>query len=515
MIGTSCRFVLALAALATGPAFSLGEGPAALPPVPQEAAGEPEAAARATTPGGERTFTFARFGTVHVYGDPATAKQVVLFASGDGGWELGVVDMARELASLDALVIGIDVVHFLHQVEAGSDRCAYSAADFEQLAQFVEKELGLEHYIVPVLVGYSSGATLVYALQAQAPPATFRGAISLGFCPDLWTAKSFCRGHGLESSLKSKGKGVLFAPATALETPWIVFQGDVDQVCEPAATAAFVGRVPHGELVALPKVGHGFSVPRNWLPQFKTSFARLADPPPASVPPEPLAAGPGTQGAAPPSDLPLVEVAATGPPGGPLAAATLAVVLSGDGGWAGMDKEIAGELARLGIPTVGWNSLQYYWHARTPEGAAADLTRVLAHYLPAWQRDRVLLVGYSFGADVLPFLVARLPESWRKRIDLVTLIAPSTTAQFEFHVAEWMGSTDASALPTAPEVARLAGLRVLCLQGEDDTESLCRKLPAGAAEVTVLGGGHHFGGGYAEVARRIVAALPSSAPAAP
>jgi len=43
-----------------------------------------------------------------------------------------------------------------------------------------------------------------------------------------------------------------------------------------------------------------------------------------------------------------------------------------------------------------------------------DLTRILRHYLPAWNRQKVVLVGYSMGADVLPFLISRLPA------DLVT-----------------------------------------------------------------------------------------------
>lgn len=459
----------------------------------------------------ERTLEFGGFGTLHLYGDPASARAVVLFASGDGGWELGVVDMARALSGLGALVAGFDTVHYLKGVESGAESCAYPAGDLEQLAQFVEKEAGLPRYLPPILAGYSSGATLVYAAAAQAPAATFRGAISLGFCPDLPGAKPFCRGSGLGSQPDPKAKRLAFEPASRLETPWMVFQGEIDEVCDPRATAAFVAGVPGGEIVALPGVGHGFSVERNWLPQLRRGFERLAaDPPaPAAVPVAPARSG-GAGSGGPPSDLPLVEVPATGTPAGPSAGRTLAVVLSGDGGWAGMDKEIAGQLARLGIPSVGWNSLQYYWRARTPDAAAEDLGRILAYYLPAWGRERALLIGYSFGADVLPFLVARLPEAWRRRVELVTLVAPSTTAQFEFHVAEWLGSAATDALPTAPEVARLRDLRVLCLQGENDDESLCRKLPPGAAEVAILGGGHHFGGGYAEVARRIVAALPTA-----
>ena len=80
----------------------------------------------------------------------------------------------------------------------------------------------------------------------------------------------------------------------------------------------------------------------------------------------------------------------------------MAIILTGDGGWAGLDKSLAAGFAARGIPSIGWNSLRYYWTPRTPDGAAADLARIIRHYMPEWMAKRVILVGYWFGADVLP-----------------------------------------------------------------------------------------------------------------
>src|SRR5262245_15972823 len=77
--------------------------------------------------------------------------------------------------------------------------------------------------------------------------------------------------------------------------------------------------------------------------------------------------------------LPLVEVA-DGTHGGD----TLAVFYSGDGGWAKVDRGVAGRLAQAGVPVVGYDSLLYFWTARTPVSAAADLASVLQHYMAAW-----------------------------------------------------------------------------------------------------------------------------------
>ena len=134
----------------------------------------------------------------------------------------------------------------------------------------------LPEYHAPILVGYSSGATLVYAALAQAPPETFRGAISLGFCPDVSLQTPLCRGRGLVSRPRAKGTGRDLDPLPDLGVPWTVLHGDVDQVCAPAMAAEFVGRVDSGRIVSLPKVGHGFSVTPRWEPQYVEAYRRIA-----------------------------------------------------------------------------------------------------------------------------------------------------------------------------------------------------------------------------------------------
>jgi hypothetical protein len=223
----------------------------------------------------ETSLEYGRFGKVSLYQGSSPPAHVVLFVSGDGGWNLGVVDMARELATLDALVVGVDIIHFLRELGKSGEPCSNPTADFEMLSRFVQKKLNFPHAIVPVLVGYSSGATLVYAVLAQASHGTFCGAISLGFCPDLLLTKPLCKGQGLAWEIGPKGKGYIFLPATNLQEPWIALQGTIDQVCDPASTEDYVKQVKGGEIVILPKVGHGFSVPKNWMPQFKKAFLRI------------------------------------------------------------------------------------------------------------------------------------------------------------------------------------------------------------------------------------------------
>ncbi|MFI4889070.1 MAG: AcvB/VirJ family lysyl-phosphatidylglycerol hydrolase [Steroidobacterales bacterium] len=445
-----------------------------------------------------QTLSYGRFGTLTIYRPAAAARDFVLFVSGDGGWNLGVVSMAGHLRDQGAIVVGIDIRHYLAELEKAVDKCVSPDVDFENLSHYLQAKLSIRQYLQPTLVGYSSGATLVYATLAESPDGLFKGALSLGFCPDLDLVKPVCKGEGLEAAPRRDAKGVLkgvnFLPARKLSGRWISLQGDTDQVCPAAATQKFIGEVPGAEMVMLPKVGHGYSVERNWMPQYEAAYARITAAPDKK---------PAAILAAPVADLPLTVVEALAGTTSPY----FAVFLSGDGGWVGLDRGVADELAKHGIPVVGWDSLQYFWSARTPQGASADLDRVLRHYASAWRKGHALLVGYSQGADTMPFMVNRLPAATRSLVDLTALLGISDSALFEFHLANWVGEPGGG-LPTQPELARWSGSPFVCIYGEEDGESVCGKLAGMNGLAVRLPGGHHFGGSYAEIATQIIDHLP-------
>ena len=183
---------------------------------------------------------------------------------------------------------------------------------------------------------------------------------------------------------------------------------------------------------------------------------------------------------------------------------TLAILLTGDGGWAGLDRELAAQLAARGVSTVGFNSLRYFWRMRTPDEAARDVTRVLQHFLTDWKKTRFILIGYSFGADIAPFVANRLPAELRKRLVTVSLLGIESNAEFEVRVVDWIPGSDPPGRAVRPELAAI-NVPVLCIYGEGESTTICP--PSKSALVTGqrIGSGHHFGGDYAVLADRIVA----------
>lgn len=442
--------------------------------------------------GAQERLTYEHFGTVTVYRNSPQPSEVVLFISGDGGWNLGVIDMAQALAKLDALVAGIDITHYLPALQNSSEQCLYPASDLEMLSKFIQQHYGYPDYVNPILVGYSSGATLVYVTLVQAPATTFKGAISLGFCPDLPLTKPLCKGSGLEYITGPKGEGYSFLPASNLEVPWIALQGNVDQVCSHNNTRHFVQQVKNGQIIELPNVGHGFSVQKNWMPRFKAAYKRIIDAPPVT---------PSAPQAGDISDLPLSEV----PVSGGKNSDWLAVHITGDGDYGVTDKGISEELGQNGIPVAALNSLKYFWKARTPQETATDVERIIRHYLTVWNKSKVIIIGYSFGADVLPFVLTRLPADFKYKIELVTFLGLSSTAEFEFHLTDWVGETGKNVLPVKPELEKLKGMNMLCFYGAEDSDALCKTLPPGLVKSIVLKGGHRIGSNYQEIVKSILA----------
>lgn len=429
-----------------------------------------------------------RFKSVTVYQPSGTVREVVLLLSGDGGWQLDTDRMAQVLRAHGALVLGIDEPALLASFTQEKGSCFFPDGDLENLSHYVQAYYRLPTYLTPVLGGYSAGATLAYATAAQAPPGLFAGVLTLGFTPDYETTKPFCKGEGVHFVRRPDGQGLRLLPDPRLALRWVDVHGVADTVCPAPDAAAFIRSIRNAQISLIPGVEHDFADPHQWSTQLDAALDAVTAAARQATPAAPLTL----------KDLPLVEVPATGTGNDDV----FAVLLSGDGGWAGVDKEVARSLAERGIPVVGWDTLRYFWTARTPEGLARDLGRTLEYYAASWNRHRALLIGYSQGADVLSFAVNRLPEATRRMILTTTLLGLGRHAAFEFHLSNWVGPS--SGLPILPEYQKMSRANTLCVFGSGDQDSLCADLPAGSPGVLELPGGHHFDGDYDGLTRVVL-----------
>lgn len=449
----------------------------------------------------EERFDAGRFGVIHLYRGEGQPQQLTLLISGDAGWKQDMDGMARALARPGILVAGIDLDHYRNGVNGSGDYCDYPAGTLAALGRELQRRYRFGNAEPPLLAGYAGGATLAYVALAQSPGGTFRGAISIDFQPTLRLTKMLCKGLGsLRWAWRKDGSGMDFQPAESLPAPWVVLQSDA---ARQENIADFVRGIPQARLETPAGPADTPSAAQTRETALAAASAELFGRPSPS----------GSMAAGTLDDLPLVDVPAAA------AAGTdkdyLAVIVSGDGGWADIDRAIAGTLSTRGIPVLGWDSLHYFWTRRTPDSVGQDLARVLDARLKNRPARRLLLIGYSLGADVLPFMVNRLPAALKDRIALVALLGISPDMDFEFRIADWLpGGQPPTPYPTGPEVARLPPLKVLCVYGAEEDDSLCPRLENPAVIVKRLPGGHHFDGDYQKLTRIILdtAHQPQPAP---
>ncbi len=470
-----------LAGLVAANASAQSSAPAAAPPAAASAA--------------VATLDYGLFGTLHLSRPAGSVAHTVMLISDRDGWTARQDALGAALAAQGAFVVGVDLPAYLSHMEAIADKCAFPAAHFEEVAHWVERHEGVSTYAYPLVVGDGAGAAFAYAMTAQAPAGTFEGLITLGWDSTLRFPKVFCPGDAGAMTAPADKGGFRIVPVAKFPLHWLPLPFAKDaRLGGLGALLANVWRL-FDAAAALPAVHDAGSE----LARAYAGWRRGEDAATAALPDDV-------------ADLPLTDNAATG--GGADETHRIAIIVTGDGGWAGLDRGVADALTAHGVHVIGFSTLKFFWQKQTADATAQALARVIAHYGKNDAQAGFVLIGYSFGASLVPVIVNRLPEELRKRVQGGVMISPDDEAVFEIHVGDWFGSTHHDeALPIGPEIAA-SKVPLVCVHGADEDDSFCLKPAPPHMRVVSLPGGHHYDGDYDRLGALIVKSLPagSSAP---
>lgn len=403
-------------------------------------------------------------------------KGAVFLLSGPDGYTFSDMIAARRLVWAGSLVVAIDTPATLAKGSAASSDCTYFTSDFEQVNQDLQRLLDLPRYFSPVIAGSGLGGTFAMAIAAQTPDATIERTIAVDPGAVLPMERELCSSAEHKQMPDGKGWTYELQPGS-LPDPVDIYE---TSHTDPAGAE-------HSQTL----LAHGF--PINIVKSNDSASATLHK------------AVLGTLKTADTSDNPLADLPITPVPAQPTHD-TMAIIVSGDGGWRDIDAEIGGYLAKDGVPTAGLDSLRYFWHEQTPEQSAADISRIMDVYTKKWKVHKVALVGYSFGADVLPAIYAAMTPEQRAPISLMSLLAYSGERQFEIQVSGILGAGPNFDGPsTIPDLEKTAPPSIVqCVYGTDDTESACLRIHLPGAELVPRPGGHHFDDVYEPVAQAIL-----------
>lgn len=180
-------------------------------------------------------------------------------------------------------------------------------------------------------------------------------------------------------------------------------------------------------------------------------------------------------------DLPAADAGPTKP---------ALVMLSGDlGNRIGMTPRISTRLNARGYAIVTVNSLTYFSPRRTPRETARLIETAMARAMKLGKTDHVVLIGQSFGADMLHAGLAQFSLAAGAPVRAVVLVVPGEDIIFRASPIEFAGleTPDQRAYPTA---SRLRWVPVTCIRGADEADSLCPELQMPNVQRITLPGGH-------------------------
>lgn len=178
--------------------------------------------------------------------------------------------------------------------------------------------------------------------------------------------------------------------------------------------------------------------------------------------------------------------------------------ISGDGGFNKFSNALCASLNNKGYDVIGLNSKSYFWNKKTPEQTASDISNFLINKTVGRQNQQIVLIGYSFGADVLPFILIRLPKVIRDKITVSFLMASSGSTDFEIHWSDLFGQSQKRSMDVITEVNKLSNDRIVTISNAGDPDIDTKKIIIKNYKSETLPGGHHFDGNTEEITKKIL-----------
>jgi type IV secretory pathway VirJ component len=416
------------------------------------------------------TVSGGRYGNVEVTEPAGSMRAFVVLFSKASGWNATDQQAADLLALNGALVVGVDTARYAATLAATKETCHQLVGDAESMSHQLEREQHSNLYFPPIAAGVGQGGVLAEHILAQAPANTIAGALSIAREPKLDPRFNPCP----PDPTVSRGNGMPGFWEIGLTTNGAAYTADTADATTSSGTKT-----------------HRWANIHRFQPDTSTAQMLLD-----LLEPHIHDRDTGDENLA---DLPLIELPAAHP------SDMLAIVISGDGGWRDLDKTIAEQLQKKGVSVIGWDSLRYFWSEKPPEQTSHDLARVMTTYGTRWHARHIALIGYSFGADVMPFAYNRLPEALRAKVSLIALLGFAHAADFQIRVTGWLGlPASRGALPAAPEIAKVPAALVQCFYGEEEDDTLCPTLAGSGVDVIRTAGAHHFGRDYSALAKTIL-----------
>jgi len=141
---------------------------------------------------------------------------------------------------------------------------------------------------------------------------------------------------------------------------------------------------------------------------------------------------------------------------------------------------------------VGLNARKYFWKEKLPEATAKEFSQVINYYLNLWGKKSFLLMGYSFGACIAPYIAYNFPEKLKSLLKGVYCFSPNLTGDFEIHLSDMLSFNTVGKYDVISELLKIKGLNPTCVFGDEEELNIRNKFSSAGIKIRTLPGDHHY-----------------------
>lgn len=183
--------------------------------------------------------------------------------------------------------------------------------------------------------------------------------------------------------------------------------------------------------------------------------------------------------------------------------------ISGDAGFNTFTKSLGTDLHTLGYDVFALDTKAYFWNKKTPEQTSLEIENYIKQQLQGRKNQQVVLLGFSFGADVTPFVYNRFTPDLKEKIQKVFIIGPSKSNDFKIHLDEYFGVEPKGSLQVIPEINEMGTVPVMVVLSDFEfTRFPYKTITLGANyHWKHIVGNHHYGNNTQMLAKFIKGAL--------
>ena len=180
--------------------------------------------------------------------------------------------------------------------------------------------------------------------------------------------------------------------------------------------------------------------------------------------------------------------------------------ISGDGGFNKFSTTFMEAINKQGYAVIGLSAKDYFWSRKKPQEAANAIEAAINESNKQWKKKNIVLIGYSFGADVAPFMFTHFSPAMAARVNQLILLSPSPKTDFEIHVMQMLGWGKNTGESVPAEINKISK-PISFIVGDDENEFPFSQLTIKNKQIVKMPGGHHYDGDVNALYKQIVALI--------